>query len=200
METILRDIQEAIESRRVASEKARADPASPQLRVAEAYAAQSIFGLQQQAATAFADINGWRFDENYHFDPEKLGAGRNSWNAARRFWRDRGLYFRAKREDGKRGYQNIAIAGQPYGMANGNAEALQMLLDAGFEVHVPPGNPHASIWYPGVTLFLVLTLPGTAVRWLPEQQASFRKFTSDSFFVVSQSAEAGIASPAKDIS
>jgi hypothetical protein len=40
----------------------------------------------------------------------------------------------------------------------------------GFCVHIPPGGERASLYFPGRTLFIVVTLPGVGVKWLPEQQ------------------------------
>jgi hypothetical protein len=42
------------------------------------------------------------------------------------------------------------------------------LAERGLVLHVPP-DPLASIHNPGSTLFVVVTLAGGAVRWLPEQ-------------------------------
>jgi hypothetical protein len=76
------------------------------------------------------------------------------------------LYF-------KEGRKNAAIATQPYSFestveecteaAREYAEALELAL------HVPR-NPFASIWYPGSTLFLVLT-ELDHINWLPEQES-----------------------------
>jgi hypothetical protein len=41
----------------------------------------------------------------------------------------------------------------------------------GLRWHVPPMQ-RASFWYPGSTLFIVMTLPDVVVRWLPEQVLS----------------------------
>src|SRR5262245_415325 len=123
----------------------RADPENLQLRLADIRAAERILELQAQATSAFAEINGWRFSDSYYFGPDKLGAARNFWDgAAVRRWRDHGLYFRAPRRDGKRGFENVAIVGQPYGMEPGNREVLEGLLNEGFVLHTPPAGPCAS--------------------------------------------------------
>jgi hypothetical protein len=172
--TILRDILGAMKARLEAYRAKRADPENLQLRLADIRSAARILELQAQATSAFAEINGWRFSEACHFGPDKLGAARNFWDGGvMRRWRDHGLYFRAPKPDGKRGFENVAIVGQPCDMDYGNREALEMLLDEGFALHTPPASPHAGIWFPGATMFLVLTRPGTDVRWLPEQRTPF---------------------------
>jgi len=67
---------------------------------------------------------------------------------------------------------NSAIVGQPYGLAYGWREDLIELVGNGCTLHVPPAGAYASICFPGATLFLVLTLPGVTVQWLPEQLAA----------------------------
>jgi hypothetical protein len=64
---------------------------------------------------------------------------------------------------------NVAIVGQPYEFNSFIAEELAELVGRGFKVTMPP-QPFASVWYPAATIFLVVTLPETKVRWLPEQE------------------------------
>jgi hypothetical protein len=174
MNTVLRDILGAMKARLEAYAAKRADPANLELRLADIRSTERILELQAQATAAFAEINGWRFSESYYFGPNKLGGARSFWDgAALRRWCDHGLYFRAPRRDSKRGLENVAIVGQPYGIEPSNREALEGLLKEGFVLHTPPAGPCASIWYPSATLFLVVTLPGRNVRWLPEQQTPY---------------------------
>ena len=46
--------------------------------------------------------------------------------------------------------------------------------------------PYASIWYPGWTLFIVMTLPDVEVRWLPEQVSEVHFATKAGWFVDGQ--------------
>lgn len=62
----------------------------------------------------------------------------------------------------------------PYAPAAGKLDRWRLeLARRGFELHVPP-DPLASIHYPGATLFVVVTLPGVVVRWLPEQDGRLK--------------------------
>ena len=73
--------------------------------------------------------------------------------------------------EGKHGWVNIAIAGQPYAGAKDTIRPeLDELKHQGFRIHTPPSGERASLWFPGQTLFVVVTLPGVEVKWLPEQQ------------------------------
>lgn len=68
----------------------------------------------------------------------------------------------------QRNRKPAAIVTEPYGGA-GNPRAY--IEPLGLKVHQPP-NPYASFWYPGWTLFFVITKPDFGeVRWLPEQLA-----------------------------
>ena len=119
--------------------------------------------LRHQAATQFAVRNGWRPMAKL-FCPYELGRKGTCYGpfgAGVEFF-DHTIAFTA-------GGRNVALVGQPYA-CSANVDAFrtfaaQMKLAA----HVPP-NPRASFWNPGATLFLVLTLPGVDVQWLPEQE------------------------------
>src|SRR5665213_4544005 len=132
-----------------------------------------VTALQNDATTAFADVNGWKVSER-GFTPDRIGlttpgSSRGAWYGLCSGWIDHAIYFRAPRP-GKRIGQNIAIVGQPYGHRMFDEER-KALTEFGLVVHTPPGGIYASIWYPGATLFLVVTLPGVDVKWLPEQAA-----------------------------
>jgi hypothetical protein len=173
-ETILRDILFTIDER---ADLARSKPprdGDPVIRrqhlFAEDAAARRAYQLQQEAVQAFGALNGWRTSSSYHCTPDKLGHPHRYFdNHYCRGWRDHPLYYKAPRSDGKRGLVNVAIVGQPYGLAPTESAELTELVINGYKLHVPPAGPCASIWYPGSTLFLVLTLPDVTVRWLPEQ-------------------------------
>jgi hypothetical protein len=126
--------------------------------------------LYRRAAVLFARLNGWRWDPAFRFMPESLGKYGNDYSYQRPYWCDHALYFQGPME-GKHGWVNIAIAGQPYAGAKDTIRAeLDELKHQGFRIHTPPGGERASLWFPGQTLFVVVTLPGVEVKWLPEQQ------------------------------
>jgi hypothetical protein len=180
MHTLLRDILAAMLTRAKESTAERNDPANARLhRLAGQAAAHRVSELQAQAADAFGNINGWRTDTSYNFTPDRLGRPNNNYNSGSgcRGWRDHALYYRAPRRDGKRGWANVAIVGQPYGIAKGVREEMRALVEQGYALHVPPAGAHASIWYPSATLFLVLTSPGITMNWLPEQQTAVPDLT-----------------------
>ena len=128
---------------------------------------------QQQAATAFAALNGWRlrshgslpmlinarsrylYPRDHHEDDRDL----------RRYF-DHRLCFRQSAHP----YVVTAIVSQPYQecidtLANVAAAAQAI----GLTLHTPQ-NLLASFHYPGRCAFLVFTRPETTVRFLPEQQ------------------------------
>jgi hypothetical protein len=170
-DTILRDILTALQTQAKESKAERDDPANArEHRIAARIANRRIGELHIEAEHAFGTINGWRTDASYYFPPERLGRPHHQWEQNLSGWRDHSIYYKAPRHDGKRGFVNIAIVGHPYGLAPSWANDLHGLISNGYQLHVPPAGAYASIWYPGATLFLVLTLPGITVRWLPEQQ------------------------------
>jgi hypothetical protein len=121
-----------------------------------------------EANRMFGSLNGWQTMPDYYFQPEYLGrSGRGEYG--RPHWVDHAVYYKARRHDGKRGLVNVAIVGQPYEFNSFIAEELAELVGRGFKVTMPP-QPFASVWYPAATIFLVVTLPETNVRWLPEQE------------------------------
>lgn len=147
--TLLRDIATAIETQRSDDPIYRVPP------------------FKRRAVEHFALLNGWRWDPAYHFTPEGLGKASNNYKPGPLGWRDHALYFQGPRPNG-RGWINVAIVGQPYAGADCRAE-LAELERQGFRIHTPPRGGKASIWFPGQTLFIVVTLPGVEVKWLPEQ-------------------------------
>jgi hypothetical protein len=152
--TLLRDIETAIHTQRADDPVYRVKP------------------IAHRAANLFARINGWRWDPSFRFQPESLGKRGNDYEYQRPYWCDHALYFRGLMED-RRGWVNIAIAGQPYAGAKETIRPeLEELARRGFCISTPPSGERASIWFPGQTLFIVVTLPGVRVRWLPEQGRS----------------------------
>jgi hypothetical protein len=118
--------------------------------------------VYQAGVKAFADVNGWRVTDR-GFALTKLGLSGGREYARYSSWQDHALYFKHDRK-------NIAAVGQPYGGAwrDRAEEELNTLAAGGFAIHLPP-QPFASLWYPGRCLFIVVTLPGVSVEWLPEQ-------------------------------
>jgi hypothetical protein len=84
---------------------------------------------------------------------------------------DHCVWFRRQR-------RYVAVIGQPCLSAADLAEERASLARRGLVMHVPP-DPLASFHYPGWTLFLVVTLPGVAVRWLPEQDGRLKGLLRD---------------------
>jgi hypothetical protein len=135
---------------------------------------------------AFGEINGWYRADSQAFRPQDIGRQiGNSWFDGRgqrggggyheQIYHDlfdHGLWYRQKL--GGRRWRNIAIVGQPYGILADKEKILDTACKhyaAGgvlLKWHMPP-NPRASIHFPGSTIFLVLTLPGIEIKWLPEQ-------------------------------
>ena len=150
--TLLRDIASAIETQRSDDRVYHVPP------------------TQRRAVELFARINGWRWDPAFRFMPQSLGKYANDCNYQRPYWCDHALYFRGPRTYGRRGWVNVAIAGQPYQWSSNVVAELADLERQRFCIHTPPGGERASIWFPGQTLFIVVTLPGLEVKWLPEQK------------------------------
>jgi hypothetical protein len=128
---------------------------------------------QREVAAMFGALNGWTIAER-SFTADAIGRAHSNFDGRyySHTWMDHAIYFRARRPEWKTA-RCIAIVGQPYGHIDGHRREL---LDAcvsklGLRWHTPP-NPYASIWYPGRTLFLVMTLPDVDVAWLPEQEIS----------------------------
>jgi hypothetical protein len=78
----------------------------------------------------------------------------------------------------KRDRRYVVAVGQPYLSDVDIAVEHAKLQARGFVLHIP-SDPFASFHYPGWTLFLVVTLPGIAVRWLPEQDGRLKGFWRD---------------------
>jgi hypothetical protein len=141
---------------------------SQQYAVAAAYD-REIDKRQQTAQKAFARQSGWIVTQSLIgaerlIPREKRGRG-DTWWGWGRFVGAVSDHDFACREP-KRPYRITAVVCQPYDDHVAAAEAVAERL--GLAVHVPP-DPRASIWYPGVTQFIVFTRPGVEVKWLEEQ-------------------------------
>jgi hypothetical protein len=129
------------------------------------------------AARLFGQINDWQLCD--WFGPDRIGKapdGRRDWDAP--VWCRRGevlfdhdIYYR-------RGRLRAAVVGQPYQQSPRAREAEEAGRRFGLVLHVPP-QPTASLWYPGATLFLLLTEPDVTVRWLPEQISGMQSADSE---------------------
>jgi hypothetical protein len=136
-------------------------------------AARARESAARRAATAlFAELNGWRVFKEFGHDLNLLGRVASS----RRDNRERQLLDHCVWFRGQRRY--VAVVGQPYLSAVDLAEERASLARRGLVMHVPP-DPFASFHYPGWTLFLIVTLPGVAVRWLPEQDGRLKGLWRD---------------------
>jgi hypothetical protein len=125
----------------------------------------------QVAMAAFAKLNGWQETKQHFYSLDLLGRAAMSDSLRRRHSYDFPLldhdaWFRRDR-------CYVAVAGQPYLSAVDLAAERARLTERGLVLHVPP-DPFASFNYPGWCLFLVITIPGVAVRWLPEQDGRLK--------------------------
>jgi hypothetical protein len=87
------------------------------------------------------------------------------WNPADHQWpaRDHHTFFKQCW-----GRQTAAIVTEPY-LGSDIADLVVVVRAHGLVLHTPP-NPLASLWYPGWTVFCVITRRDFPdVRWLPEQ-------------------------------
>lgn len=131
-----------------------------------------LHAIQQQAAHAFAELNGWRTGPKVKpFEPQDLHhevhQRRNAVWRRREFWEngvlDHPLYFRDI-------HGPAAIVTQPYSHI-GPQSAQHDAAHYGLRLHVPP-QPLMSFHYPGSCAFYVFTKPDHyTVQWLPEQIA-----------------------------
>jgi hypothetical protein len=122
-------------------------------------------GFQEWAARTFAELNGWRWAPNGWFMLEDLGKPHNNYDSLVYPWADHPLYFRAPRTDGKSGWVNRAIVGQPY---HPHTEEVEHLRSLGYGVSRPPVH-RASIHLPGGCYFIVVTKAPETIKFLPEQ-------------------------------
>jgi hypothetical protein len=125
----------------------------------------------QAARGAFAALNDWRATEFSCYNLGLLGRVAHSWSlyhSRDHVLLDHAIWFR-------QGRRYVAAVGQPYLSAVDIADERARLAARGLVLHVPP-DPFASFHYPGWTLFIVITLPGAAVRWLPEQDGRLNEF------------------------
>ncbi len=160
-------------SAREAADAARAaDPPRPawQARAEANAATEAECALRREAAEAFAALNGWRVSKSFfgtrtlarggvHSSSGYLGGYDPLEPRGEAF--DHPVHFRER----ARPYRAAAIVGQPYSHASVNGARL---IAAHLGLHAPP-NVAASWHNPGSTSFFVFTRPGTAVRFLPEQ-------------------------------
>jgi hypothetical protein len=114
-----------------------------------------------QVATLFGDLNGWTPTDL--FTPDAIGRTRRT--AAipdLAGWMDHGFGYRA-------GRRLVAIVGQPYNTVPQYRDTLDdCAARYGLRWQVAPMG-RASFWFPGWTLFIVMTRPDVQVHWLPEQ-------------------------------
>jgi hypothetical protein len=120
--------------------------------------------MRCEAEKAFAALNGWHINCGT-FPASRIGKA-NGYMGADIVERDHCLHF----HEPTRPYRRVALVTQPYNRVIDEVAASTARL--GLVTHLPPSGPWASIHFPGSTLFIVVTKPGTKVRWLPEQECS----------------------------
>jgi hypothetical protein len=128
-------------------------------------AAERVYQLTDAAAEEFAALNGWRIART-PFAPDCIGRKRYTSNRYLpvQSWLDHPVFYRTKDSTA------AAIVSQPYGDLSQFRDELDAIIQrAGLKWQVPP-NERASFWFPGKTLFIVLTLPEHSIIWFPEQQ------------------------------
>jgi hypothetical protein len=126
--------------------------------------------LRRAVAVEFGRLNGWALSQSV-FGMQSIGRTqrrRDDHCADLESWEDHRLWYRADRPG--RGLY-AALVSQPYGPIERYREDLDKSANEhGLQWHLAP-NPYASFHYPGQTLFIVMTMPGIEVKWLPEQAA-----------------------------
>jgi hypothetical protein len=123
-----------------------------------------------EAVVAFAALNGWSLVLSGPKPVHNLGRGLGvAWSQERFEHRlaDHALAFAYKR-------RLAAVVWQPYAEAAEIVRVRERLAVAGLALHVPP-DPLASFHYPGRCLFLVVTLSGESVVWLPDQDGRLHR-------------------------
>jgi hypothetical protein len=120
------------------------------------------------AAEAFAHLNDWRLTKTPRFNElQCLRRGSDELHSPDNLLLDHALWFSRMR-------RYVAVAGQPYASSIRSLDAYRTHLETcGYQLHVPP-DPLASIHYPDLALFVVVTLPGQMVAWLPEQDGRLK--------------------------
>jgi hypothetical protein len=137
--------------------------------------------MNRNVAALFGELNGWELSD-YFFPPEAIGQPHRRWDQQTAFrWPFGPNHHYHTAEAAQR---SIAVVLEPPRrpiIATGSSSCsnfrvshgLRPELDAcaaqhGLQWHVPP-IPRASI-DPKKSLFIVMTLPGIKVVWLPEQK------------------------------
>jgi hypothetical protein len=128
----------------------------------------AIEDMKEWGARVFAELNGWRWSADAWFMPEDLGGFGNSYKGMAYSWGDHPLFFRAPRPDGRKGWVNQAIVGQPYTWAGMVEQEVRGLQQKGYGVALPP-SARASLHFPGATLFIVVTKAPQIIKFMAEQ-------------------------------
>jgi hypothetical protein len=128
---------------------------------------QEQYERQLVLAKLFGKLNGWRLTKtSFELDDFDRFQRRHRRPLFRTYhFLDHPLYYRDSSCS-----CFAAIVAQPYGKLDEFRETLDDLAACyNLSWHVPPAAPNASIWYPGWTLFIVITRPDHNICWLPEQ-------------------------------
>lgn len=127
--------------------------------------AERVNQLTDSAEEEFGTQNGWRIAKT-PFNPDLIGKKRiaNNRYLSIQSWLDHTIYYRTKAGIA------AAIVSQPYGDINQFRDELDAIaLRTGLKWSVPT-NERTSFWFPGKTLFIVLTKPEHSIIWFAEQQ------------------------------
>jgi hypothetical protein len=121
--------------------------------------------LKDKAAKLFGELNGWKVTGT-GFTAKRLSKahGDDEAHGMPSGLHDHCIYYRSSVKP----FSNAAIVTQPYGDVDRERAIFDWAAKNGLALHVAPVRK-ASIHFPGACLFIVLTLPGVDVKWLPEQ-------------------------------
>jgi hypothetical protein len=128
-------------------------------------AAERVNKLTDVAEEMFGAQNGWWIAKT-PFAPDLIGKKRSTGNryTGVQSWLDHTTYYRTKAGIA------AAILSQPYGDLDQFRDELDAIVQrTGLRWQVPT-NERISFWYPGKTLFIVLTKPEHQMVWFSEQQ------------------------------
>jgi hypothetical protein len=126
--------------------------------------------LKDKAAKMFGALNGWKV-AGTSFTAKRLGKahGDHEPHGMPPGLYDHCIYYRSSVKP----FSNAAIVTQPYGDVDREPAIFDWAAKNELALHVAPVRK-ASIHFPGACLFIVLTLPGIDVKWLPEQVSDDR--------------------------
>lgn len=110
--------------------------------------------IRQELRSDWLSLNGFNEGRDFKLTTLMHSKCHDGWYDGRKWepWMDHYWYA-------KRGRVSAAIITEPY---------HDIPRIEGLQTHMPP-NKFASFWFPGWTIFCVITRPGEVIKWLPEQ-------------------------------